>query len=344
MRPSNCREIGRAHPPVPSGSEAARAVAPRLATGHPRLNVRSWALRVRGTLEEGLVHAARRFPIPRRRHGDAPGHRLAERHAAPVGRGEPERRHQPGLRRRRQRRARRTRTTTSSCSTAGTASQSLDRLVGPVRQRDRHRQLRRDRRPTADLPDVSLAPGSTARSRRSRRRRSARHSRRPTSPTPRRSTWRRRRQGGARQHDDGLGCNGSRRPPVRPSWRTIVDLVGYGTANFFEGARSRADPPRPRPLRSAASAGCTDTDNNGRRTSPAPRRRGTPHRLTCACAASRCRSTTSSQAEGRLGSHGSSTSPSACPSAARPGGVTFDIATQDDTATSADDDYIADVA
>lgn len=59
-----------------------------------------------------------------------------------------------------------------------------------------------------------------------------------------------------------LGCNGSVGQPCTPAaLATIVDLVGYGNANFFEGAGAA-------PTLSAilaafrALGGCTDTDNN----------------------------------------------------------------------------------
>jgi predicted extracellular nuclease len=59
-----------------------------------------------------------------------------------------------------------------------------------------------------------------------------------------------------------LGCNGSSNPCSPAALATIVDLVGYGNANFFEGAG-------PAPAPSATNAvfrnggGCIDTDNNG---------------------------------------------------------------------------------
>ena len=62
---------------APAPGERAAAPCIRHSSEPPR----SWALRVRTTLEGGLVHVARRVPIPRRRHGDAPGHRLANCHA-----------------------------------------------------------------------------------------------------------------------------------------------------------------------------------------------------------------------------------------------------------------------
>ncbi len=59
----------------------------------------------------------------------------------------------------------------------------------------------------------------------------------------------------------GVGCNGSSTPCTAAQLAQIVDLVGYGAANFFEGAG-------PAPAISGTTAdfraenGCTDTDNN----------------------------------------------------------------------------------
>ena len=59
-----------------------------------------------------------------------------------------------------------------------------------------------------------------------------------------------------------LACNGGSTPCSAPQLALIVDLVGYGTANFFEGAA-------PTPATSATLAalradnGCTDTNSNG---------------------------------------------------------------------------------
>jgi uncharacterized protein len=59
-----------------------------------------------------------------------------------------------------------------------------------------------------------------------------------------------------------LGCNGGSTPCTPAALATIVDLVGYGSANFYEGASAA-------PTLSNTTAalrgnfGCTDTDNNG---------------------------------------------------------------------------------
>ena len=76
-----------------------------------------------------------------------------------------------------------------------------------------------------------------------------------------------------------LGCNGSVGQPCDATQLArIVDLVGYGNANFFEGASAA-------PTLDAGSSGsrnvggCTDTDNNGADfteiTPPAPRNTAT---------------------------------------------------------------------
>ncbi len=75
----------------------------------------------------------------------------------------------------------------------------------------------------------------------------------------------------------GLACNGSTTPCTAAQLAQIVDLVGYGNANFFETAAA--------PTLSAANAGfraaqgCTDSDSNAAdfsTGSPAPRNRLSP--------------------------------------------------------------------
>ncbi len=75
-----------------------------------------------------------------------------------------------------------------------------------------------------------------------------------------------------------LGCNGGSTLCDASQLAEIVDLVGYGGANFFEGAG-------PAPTISAiladfrASSGCTDTDNNSAdfaAATPAPRNTSSP--------------------------------------------------------------------
>jgi predicted extracellular nuclease len=58
-----------------------------------------------------------------------------------------------------------------------------------------------------------------------------------------------------------LGCNGGSTPCDAEATARIVDLVGYGSANFFEG--SAAAPELSNSLAGfRADAGCTDTDDN----------------------------------------------------------------------------------
>ena len=75
-----------------------------------------------------------------------------------------------------------------------------------------------------------------------------------------------------------LGCNGGSSPCPPDALARIVDLVGYGNANFFEG-------PTAAPTLSNTTAalrlsgGCVDTDSNGADFSagaPTPRASGTP--------------------------------------------------------------------
>jgi predicted extracellular nuclease len=72
-----------------------------------------------------------------------------------------------------------------------------------------------------------------------------------------------------------LGCNGSSTPCAPAQLALIVDLVGYGNANFFEGAGAT-----PAPSNTTAAirndGGCTDTDqNNADFTAAAPTPRNT---------------------------------------------------------------------
>lgn len=58
-----------------------------------------------------------------------------------------------------------------------------------------------------------------------------------------------------------LGCNGGSTPCSPAAVATIIDLVGYGNANFYEGSG-----PTPAPSNTTAvfrsGSGCVDTDNN----------------------------------------------------------------------------------
>ena len=134
-----------------------------------------------------------------------------------------------------------------------------------------------------------------------------------------------------------LGCNGGSTPCSPAALATIVDLVGYGTtANFFEGAG-----PTPAPSNTTsvfrAGAGCTDTDSNNTdfsASAPAPRNTASPLNL---CSGSLSIGNVIAQ-EGNSGTTSFDFTVSLTVPAG-PGGVTFDIATQDDSATTADSDY-----
>ncbi len=76
----------------------------------------------------------------------------------------------------------------------------------------------------------------------------------------------------------GLGCNGGSTPCTAAALTTLVDLVGYGTANYFEGAA--AAPVLTNTTSASRSlAGCQDTDDNAgdfTTGTPAPRTTATP--------------------------------------------------------------------
>jgi predicted extracellular nuclease len=69
-----------------------------------------------------------------------------------------------------------------------------------------------------------------------------------------------------------LGCNGGSAPCDAAALARVVDLVGYGSANFFEGAAAPTLTATTAAFR--ANAGCKDTDNNANdftAAAPAPR-------------------------------------------------------------------------
>lgn len=137
-----------------------------------------------------------------------------------------------------------------------------------------------------------------------------------------------------------LGCNGGSTPCNASQLAQIVDLVGYGTgtsgANFFEGAG-------PAPTISAMTAdargvsGCTETDNNAAdftASTPAPRNTASPLNPCSASISLRINDVTANEGGSGTTSFDFTVSLSA---AAGPGGVTFDIATADNTATEPGD-------
>ncbi len=139
----------------------------------------------------------------------------------------------------------------------------------------------------------------------------------------------------------GLGCNGSSMPCPPAALALIVDLVGWDGANFFEGSG-----PAPATTNTTAnlrnSNGCAETDNNAADFTvgvPAPRNTASPF-SPCTVSLPNLTVNDITLNEGNSGTTAfnftvSLTSP------AGPGGVTFDIATQDNSATVADNDYVA---
>jgi len=147
-----------------------------------------------------------------------------------------------------------------------------------------------------------------------------------------------------------LGCNGGSTSCSAAALSTIVDLVGYGTANFFEGAGAApALSNTTAALRD--SGGCVDTDNNNADFANAttPVSPGAPNPRNTASPTNPCGGgggtpalTVSdvTKAEGNSGTTNFDfTVNLSAPAPA--GGVTFDIATADGSATVANNDYVA---
>ena len=131
------------------------------------------------------------------------------------------------------------------------------------------------RQPDKPASDPSR-PASTTSCNRRRVAPAAARSRRRTRPA--RSPW---RAGAGKvilaNTTTGLACNGSSTPCSAAQLAQIVDLVGYGTANFFEGTGPRRRPRPRRPTSAPATAASTPTTTA--RTSRLPRRvRATPPR------------------------------------------------------------------
>jgi uncharacterized protein len=94
------------------------------------------------------------------------------------------------------------------------------------------------------------------------------------------------------QGTTSLGCNGGSTACSTEQLARIIDLVGYGNANFFEGAGA-APTLTNTTAAMRASSGCTDTDDNAvdfAAGAPAPRNTATPLNL-CAAGAPRVAST-----------------------------------------------------
>jgi uncharacterized protein len=140
-----------------------------------------------------------------------------------------------------------------------------------------------------------------------------------------------------------LGCNGGSTLCDATQLALIVDLVGYGTANFYEGAGPAATISATL-ANFRAAGGCTDTDNNNADFAAA-----TPAARNTATALNVCPSVPVTPnltiddvqlSEGAAGTTAFNFTVSLS-AAAGAGGVTFDITTQDGSATVADNDYAA---
>lgn len=141
-----------------------------------------------------------------------------------------------------------------------------------------------------------------------------------------------------------LACNGGSTPCTPEQLALIVDLVGYGGANFFEGAG-----PAPG-LSNTTSAfravgGCTDSNDNGAdfaAAAPVPRNTASAF---APCGGGGQPTLSIADVVVDEGNAGTATASFTVTLSqpAGPGGVTFDIATADGTATVADNDYVANV-
>ncbi len=143
----------------------------------------------------------------------------------------------------------------------------------------------------------------------------------------------------------GLGCNGGSTPCTAAQQALIVDLLGFGSANFFEGTA-------PAPTLAATTAatrkgaGCTDTDDNAADFTAATLSSSTPP-LTSASSLNACAAggpvlsiNDVSASEGDSGTT-TFTFTVGLSAPAGAGGVLFDVATADNTATTANSDYVA---
>jgi uncharacterized protein len=139
-----------------------------------------------------------------------------------------------------------------------------------------------------------------------------------------------------------LGCNGGNNPCDATQLARILDLVGFGNANFFEG--SGAAPTLSNTLAAfRADDGCTDTDDNAAdfaALAPAPRNSGSLANPCDGGGALFLGISSTSAAEGNSG-----TTPFfftiSLNQPAGEDGASVDWATADGTATVADNDYIA---
>ncbi|HLO13361.1 MAG TPA: lamin tail domain-containing protein, partial [Anaerolineales bacterium] len=60
----------------------------------------------------------------------------------------------------------------------------------------------------------------------------------------------------------GLACNGGSTPCNPSDLASIIDLVGYGSANFFEGSKAAPRPPNNSTAVIRSFNGCNDTNDN----------------------------------------------------------------------------------
>ena len=136
-----------------------------------------------------------------------------------------------------------------------------------------------------------------------------------------------------------LGCNGGSTVCSAAQLADIVDLVGYGSANFFEGAPTSTLSATAAAIR--LDAGCTDTDNNSADFTVAP-----PAPRNTASAVNVCDGPPALSIEDATVTEGNAGTATAAfivrlNAPAPAGGVSFTLATQDGSATTADGDYVA---
>ena len=139
-----------------------------------------------------------------------------------------------------------------------------------------------------------------------------------------------------------LACNGGSTACSPAQLGLIVDLVGFGGANFFEGSAATPVLSNTTAAR-RASDGCTDTNQNGSdftAVAPAPRNTATALAACSGPSTPILSINDVSQAEANAGTS-SFTFTVSLTAPAPTGGVTFDIATADGTATTAGSDYVA---
>ena len=133
-----------------------------------------------------------------------------------------------------------------------------------------------------------------------------------------------------------LVTNQTTLPAVACPVAGIQDLVGYGTANCFEGAAAPVLTNTTADIR--ANGGCTDTDaNNADFTASAPTPRNTSSPVS-PCTGLSVGNVTAKEGNADTTSFDFSVSLS---EPAGPGGVSFDIATADGSAEMTDNDYVA---